>query len=133
MDELDADIERMYRRIGGVPVRLWTEIKGHLDATVRFYNKYQRRLPTPLLAAYRTAFFIARAFFTARRSVLEIPADVFERDCGSNSARIVREFITCGGTWLRIARQPVQGEQASVYRLLLGPKRPGEPCLVLPP
>ncbi|UQA57142.1 hypothetical protein [Polyangium aurulentum] len=149
LQETDAIITSTYRRLRGVPERFWREIE---DGLRRFWAAYFRppsasALPPPpqLLRELRaphaldfdklrkTAFFIARGFFAGRVQDRAIFAEEFEQYTGSNTAHDVQVVLTSGATWLRYESPAAAGVMARKYRILLWPRRRGEPSLFIPP
>lgn len=146
IQETDVIITGVYWRLRGVPQRFWTAIEDELR---RFWQAF-RRPPSPQLPPLhlqqvraphrfrfddlrRTAFFIARAFYAEGEQERAIFAEEFERFTGSNTAHDVQELLTKAGSWLHYTSPPAAGVVARRFKILLWPRRRGEPSLYIPP
>jgi hypothetical protein len=143
--QIDKLITRTYRKLKGVPVRFWQVVEKALDGTWYLVRHPQARRifphvrhPVRLRRAKvrRAAFFILRRFFTEGQRERSISPAEFERFTGSNTSRDVEGLLTTGGRWwwLKFSQAAIVAHSRRQYRLLgLWPRRPGEPCLFLPP
>ncbi|WP_437972252.1 hypothetical protein WMF04_24455 [Sorangium sp. So ce260] len=146
VQETGAIITGAYRRIRGVPERFWTEIEDVLRRLWRALHRPPSSLLPPLHLQQvrdphrfdfddlrKTAFFIARAFYAEGQQERAIFAGEFERFTGSNTAHDVQELLTKGGSWLYYVAPSAAGIVARKFRILLWPRRRGEPSLFVPP
>lgn len=135
-------IKSQYRKLRGVPVRLWTTIEADVRSTlarVRMPNagvsKHARNgtsLPDEVVLA--TAFFIARGFYQYGRKERRVPAWEFAQFAGRNRAHAVQAVLT-EGNWLQFVARAVQGEKARTFALSssIWPAWPLEKTLMVPP
>lgn len=126
-------------------VRFWRLIEARVIAA---WTKCVIALPTTSLqrkvkatsrfnydAIRKTAFFIAREFYTRRRQELRLASPTFERFTLSNTAAAVRLLLTTDRDWLVLIREAVEGRRSRTFKIAddLWPPRRGEQVLVLPP
>ena len=57
----------------------------------------------------------------------------FERFTGSNTAHDIQELLTQAGSWLYYMAPAAVGVEARRFKILLWPRRRGEPSLFIPP
>jgi len=141
-------IERQYKPFNGVPVRFWKKIEQDVQDVWNIYtsNKYptlldditthtETRQRITLERLLRTAFFIARGFYSRQAFDRIVPRREFERFTLSNTSKSVRCVLSSGGRWLVQTQREIPGVMSRRYALVTEawPPRRSEAVLFLPP
>ena len=137
-----------YKKVGGVPVRVWKLIRDRLHLVRQgLYQPIPGHTPPTSLERQKklkmddvlaTAFFIARGFFQGKTIQRPISWREFARYVGKNKSSAMRAFLLDGYAWLTKVREAERGKSSAIYALTYSnpprwPARPREPRLFVPP
>lgn len=137
-------IRRHYKRLAGVPVRIWKMVEKKIFSAYRSLRTRPaalyllRRRPLARMQkldlddVLATTFFVLRKFFQRKTDVRALPTAELARFVGKDDARLIRFLLADGGQVLWRAGDPVVGKKSTVYRLVLFRARAFEPRIFVP-